>query len=678
MNDKKEIRMRTWRSVFVVLTALALLGASATFAREVQVKKEEPVAAPAAGTAAPAQALAKEGSAAPLTKSDVDGWLDGLMPYALSRGDIAGAVVTVVKDGQVLTERGFGFADMKSRRPVDPERTLFRPGSVSKLFTWTAVMQQVEAGKLDLDTDINAYLDFKIPPRDGEPITMRHLMTHTSGFGEAFKGLFVGSPDRLAPLGKFLAAWTPPRIFPPGRVPAYSNYGAGLAGYIVERLSGEPFDDYIERHIFVPLGMTRSSFRQPLPDAMKADMSSGYLRASGPARPYELITGGPAGSLTATGSDMSRFMIAHLQDGRFGEARILRADTARQMRAPSPQLNPPLNGMALGFYHEDRNGHQIVGHAGDTAAFHSDLHILPDDGVGLFISLNSLGKEGAAGSVRAALLRSFMDRYFPAPKPVLQTLATAKEHGRMMAGLYRWSRRSESSFFSMTNLLGQVKVKAGPDGTLEVSVLTDASGAVIRWREVAPFVWQDPAGEVNLAAVVKDGKVVNFTSDELPPVMVLQPVPGRVSAAWNMPLLYAMVVVLMLAVLLWPVAALVRRHYGRPFPLAGWEAVLYRLTRAAALVDLLALLTYVLIISLLSNGTLAADAAADPFIRVAQGVCLLGVCGAVLALWNAFLAWTRGGRSRWAKISATLIALACAAFVWFVIALKLVTPSLNY
>jgi len=195
---------------------------------------------------------------------------------------------------------------------------------------------------------------------------------------------------------------------------------------------------------------------------------------------------------------------------------------------------------------------------------------------------------------------------------------------------------------------------------------------------VAPFVWQDPAGDINLAAVVKDGKVVNFTSDVLPPVMVLQPVPGSASAAWNMPLLYVMIGVLLLTVLLWPVAAIVRSHYGRPFPLVGCEARLYRLTRAAALVDLLALLAYVVLISLLSNGILAADVAADPFIRVAQGLCLLGVIGTVIALWNASLAWTRKGRGRWAKISAMLIALACVAFVWFVITLKLVTPGLNY
>ena len=98
-----------------------------------------------------------------LNKTDVDAWLDGYIPYALARGDIAGAVVVVVKDGQVLTQRGYGFSDVEKRTPVSPETTLFRPGSVSKLFTWTAVMQLVEQGKIDLDKDVNAYLDFKIP-----------------------------------------------------------------------------------------------------------------------------------------------------------------------------------------------------------------------------------------------------------------------------------------------------------------------------------------------------------------------------------------------------------------------------------------------------------------------------------------------------------------------------------
>ena len=180
--------MKAWRTALIILSLLALVGASAIFAEEGRRRFRRRPPAPAA-----------PGAGAPLTKADVDSWLDGLIPYALSVGDVAGAVVVVVKDGQVLTERGFGLADVKSRKPVDPERTLFRPGSVSKLFTWTAVMQQVEAGKLDLDADINTYLDFKIPPRDGKPITLRNLMTHTPGFGEQHQGPLRHRPEAGRP-----------------------------------------------------------------------------------------------------------------------------------------------------------------------------------------------------------------------------------------------------------------------------------------------------------------------------------------------------------------------------------------------------------------------------------------------------------------------------------------------
>lgn len=659
--------MKAWRRTFGLWTVLAVAGAFAIFAQETQVKKEGPVV----------QAPAAQGAAVPLTKADVDSWLDGLIPYGLSVGDVAGAVVVVVKDGQVLTERGFGFADVKSRRPVDPERTLFRPGSVSKLFTWTAVMQLVEAGKLDLDADINTYLDFKIPPREGAPITLRNLMTHTPGLGEYIKGMFVIDPKRVRPLGAHLARWTPPRIFAPGQVPAYSNYGAGLAGYIVQRVSGETFDDYIEKHIFAPLGMAHSSFRQPLPEALKADMASGYRRASQPARPYELIVNEPAGSLSSPGADMARFMIAHLQNGLYGETRILQEATARTMHAPSPKVYPALNGMALGFYHEDRNGHQVVGHGGDTEVFHSDLHLLLDDGVGLFVSFNSLGKEGAAGTIRTALFHGFMDRYFPAPAAAEPTLATAKEHGRLMVGRYWWSRRSVTGFFSMTGLLGQTKVTVDADGNL-MAGFKDPGGAVIRGREVAPFVWKDATGQYTLAAAVKDGRVESFSLEGLAPFMILQPVPKWADSAWNMPLLIAMLVILALAVLLWPVQAFVRRHYKKPFPFSGREARLRRLTRLTALIDLAGFAAYGILFSFISNGLFGADDPTDPFIRIAQVLCVLGVLGAFVALAYMVTTWAKRERGLWTKIGATLLTLACVAFVWFVWAMKLVTVSLHY
>jgi CubicO group peptidase (beta-lactamase class C family) len=190
---------------------------------------------------------------------DANAWLDGFIPYAIKSGEIAGAVIVIVKDGRVLTQRGFGLADVALARPVDPERTLFRPGSIAKLFTWTAVMQLVEAGKLDLDRDVNSYLDFRVPTTPRAPITLRHLMTHTAGFEEVYKGLMSHPPETPRPLGEAIKAWVPTRIFAPGQVPAYSNYGAALAGYIVERVSGEPFAEYMTRHILLPLGMVHST-----------------------------------------------------------------------------------------------------------------------------------------------------------------------------------------------------------------------------------------------------------------------------------------------------------------------------------------------------------------------------------------------------------------------------------
>ena len=190
---------------------------------------------------APAPTQAQTPAAHALTAEDVNAWLDGFVPAGLARGEIAGAVVVVVKDGQVLTERGYGVSDVATGAPVDPRKTGFRPGSISKLFAWTAVMQQVEQGKLNLDADINTYLDFRIPERNGKPITLRNLMTHTPGFEEAGKHLIENNPRDLS-MERALKRWTPTRVFDPGTTPAYSNYGAVLAGYIVQRVSGEPFD----------------------------------------------------------------------------------------------------------------------------------------------------------------------------------------------------------------------------------------------------------------------------------------------------------------------------------------------------------------------------------------------------------------------------------------------------
>src|SRR5215469_3828078 len=199
-----------------------------------------------------------------LTKADFETFLDALILSQLRNRNIAGAVVSVVKDGQMLFQKGYGYADFEAKRPVLPEQTLFRPGSISKLFTATAVMQLVEQGKLDLDRDVNDYLDFAIPKTYPEPVTLRRLLTHTAGFEETLKNLFVAHEGDLKPLRTYLVNQMPARIFPPGKIPSYSNYGFTLAGYIVERTSGEKFERYVDNHILRPLRMTNSSFDQPL------------------------------------------------------------------------------------------------------------------------------------------------------------------------------------------------------------------------------------------------------------------------------------------------------------------------------------------------------------------------------------------------------------------------------
>ena len=343
------MRLISW---LVAIAAAAAIPASAQSPTQLAPTKPTKVVLP---TAAPPATSATGTAAHDLTKADVDAWLDGYMPYAIKSGGIPGAVVVVVKDGQPLTMRGFGYSDLKTAKPVDSNLTLFRPGSVSKLFTWTAVMQLVQAGKLDLDKDVNTYLDFKIPPRDGKPVTLRNIMTHTAGFAETAKYLIDFGEKKPDALGKILARWVPDRIYAPGEMPAYSNYAASVAGYIVERVSGEPFDTYVQNHIFTPAGMAHSSFDQPLPANLRPLMSKGYKPGTDEPQPYEVIGMAPAGALASSGADMGRFMIAHLNHT------LINPQTAQLMYGNANKPFSALPAMALGFYHEDRNGLRLAG-----------------------------------------------------------------------------------------------------------------------------------------------------------------------------------------------------------------------------------------------------------------------------------------------------------------------------
>lgn len=654
----------------VKIAAMALT----TFAMPLSAQSSSAIDQKSALTVQDSTSTAPSDHGASLTAENVDDWLDGFLPYALDSGDIAGAVVVVVKDGQVLTQRGFGYADMATRRTIDPERTLFRPGSTSKLLTWTAVMQLVQAGKLDLDRDVNDYLDFKIPPAFGKPITLRALMTHTAGFEEAGKYLIIEHPTELSPLDVALKRWVPTRIYTPGTMPAYSNYGASLAGYIVSRTSGERFDIYVRRHILTPTGMSRSSFTQPLPSALATDLSKAYSVASENPKPFEMISLSPAGGLSATGADMGRFMIAQLDNGGL----LLNPSTATLMHGAANTPIPGLPSMALGFYHEDRNGLNIVGHAGDTNWFHSDLHLYLDKKVGLFVSFNSAGKNGAAHNVREALFNNFTNRYFPQkPTPIVAS-ETAQVHGAAMVGHYISSRGSFSNWLKLVGVISEANVTQNSDSTITASAILNVGGVAKRWQEVAPWQWHEVNGNGRLNALVKDGRVAAFSIAEFSPIILFLPAPSTMNAGWIIPLLVAALAVMAFTASAWPVRALARRNYKYSAGTTGRPLFLQRATQITAWIMLLITGGWAAIISALSLDVTAVDGRLDIWMRLLQLLSLVGFIGAGLSIWHAVIVARNAQRGWLVKLWANLVALSAMYLIWLIISMNLVTPTLNY
>jgi CubicO group peptidase (beta-lactamase class C family) len=623
--------------------------------------------------------LAGNAAAADLTRADVEAWLDGFVPYAMGVGDVAGGVIVVVKDGEVIAQKGYGYADVATKRPVDPERTLFRAGSVAKLVTHTAVMQLVDQGKLDLDADIAKYLDFPVPDADafGKPVTLHNLMTHTGGFEELVRGLMASDPQRHMNLETYAKATKPSRIFPPGEVPSYCNYCVTLEGYIVQRTSGEDFDDYLDRHIFAPLGMSNSTFRQPLPKQYEEQMATGYSVASQPPGYFELVGPAPAGSLSTTGADMARFMIAQMQAFSGADAKLLGHETAQLMQTRMFRPVPPSLGMAVGFFERDRNGHRVREHAGDTQFFHSRLAMFMDDNVGIFMSFNSTGKEGAAYKIREAVFAQFADRYFPAPLPQSTPANDALARSQLVAGRYAASRRAETTFFKLFTLLGQSNIASTEDGAISMAGLNELSGQPKEWRVSGPLSWRESGGPEQIAAKVDGNRVQMLSADEVGGILVLLPVPWQQSGAWILPVISIATVILALTALAWPIAAWRRRRRGTPLALSPRELQVYRIARVVALIDVVFLLGWMGIVSA-GNADLAAyDGRLDVWFYVLHVLGLIGAVGALVAIWNGWLAIA--GKRGWKATTWNVgLAASCVAVTWFAFAFHLIRFTLKY
>ena len=419
----------------------------------------------------------------------------------MERSDIAGASVLVMKDGNVLLQKGYGYADMKSKKPVDPNTTIFRLASISKLFTWISVMQLEEQGKLDLDADVNRYLDFQIRPAFNKPVTLRNLMTHTGGFEEVINDIILTDANKAISLRDDLIHNQPMRLFPPGEIPAYSNYGVGLASYIVQRASGEPFEQYVQEHIFAPLGMTHSSFYQPLEKRLEYSDSLGYRgNTTKPPVGFEIFNPVGAGGISSSAADMGRFGMALLNGGELEDKRILKPETLALMWTPQFRASDQLPPQCMGFYQDWRNNLRWIGHEGDLIAFHSLFFVEPQQKMVLFVSYNS---SGGGGLPRPEIIDFFSDRYFPGA-PKAEFLKTAAKDLKDIEGEYLSTRRSDSTKLSLSNLFDQRSVSIDKDGNLTIENAKDLRGHSIKFKPIGKDLWQAEEDQQRLFAI-RDG-----------------------------------------------------------------------------------------------------------------------------------------------------------------------------
>lgn len=662
-NEEIQMKKPCWLVCALIVFLLFLSGATA------QTPKETPPLAPeqTANTEPKAAEPPHE-----LTPTDLAAFLDGFMPIQLEREDIAGAVVLVVKDGKVIFAKGYGYKDVAQKTPVTVDGTLFRPGSISKLFTWTAVMQLVEQGKLDLDRDVNDYLDFKIPATFPQPITLRHIMTHTAGFEETIKEMFVPEGSPMPPLKDYLPRHIPRRIFPPGTTPAYSNYATTIAGYIVERVSGKPFTQYVADNIFRPLGMTHSTFVQPLPPELKPLMSNGYKVGSKETYGFEMISAVPAGGLSITATDISHFMIAHLQGGKFEGAQILRPETARLMHTRQSGWNPAMNAMCLGFYEESRNGHRIFGHGGDTIYFHSDLHLMPDAGLGFFISYNSRGQGGISPRI---VWRFLLDRYFPYTPPKFPKQASAEADAQTVAGHYMTSRRFDSTTLKLDAMLNELIVRPDKDGNIKVNSLSGINGQVKIWEENGPLVYRAVNSQEKLAFKRDDSGNMTMYYDF--PAVVGQRVSLLQDRRWNQVVLIGSLTVLGLTFIAWPVLALVRRHYGHRLELSPQQRRLRWRVRIVCALHIIFLLGY--LTTLLQADDLALfSGKLDLRFYVLQVLGLIAAGGTLLVLYAGFRSFRETNIGFWTKAWNLVIVLACIGSTWYAMYWNMLNFNMNY
>jgi CubicO group peptidase (beta-lactamase class C family) len=602
---------------------------------------------PLAAQAVAAQVRATQAGAEPLRAEAVEAFFDAAIARQLDEEHLVGATVAVVQGDALLFTKGYGYADLAAQRRVVADRTLFYIGSVGKLFTWTAIMQLAEQGKVDLHADVNTYLDFELPDvvlgseSVMDAVTLHHLMTHTAGFEEQFESTFVAEERDLLPLRELLVRTMPERVYPPGTVFAYSNYGTALAGYILELVSGKSYEQYITTHLLEPLGMAHSSAMQPLPHALAQEMSLGYHTRGGTydALDFEWVAGAPCAAVRATAPDVARFMRAHLNGGCVEGSCILQAATLAEMHRRQFTHDPALAGMAYGFVEANFNGQRVLWHMGESARFVTVLALLPETNVGLLISYNTPPADGRT------LMFQFLDTFYPVERaPLVATSAPGwTERAAVVRGSYVSTRSAHTTEQKVLAWLEAIPVQVTAAGELALGPQ--------RYVETEPWLFQQRDGD----------RALTFRQDAGRTWLFWGPFAYFKLHWYESPLLHlglwaASLLLFTSGWIAWPLAAWRARRRGMPTP-----QPLARGLAAGLGLLVIGLLAWFVTLMLGFGTTYAYPAAAAALIT---RLLWLAVPLTLAVLVLAIRSWFRRDVSWVWRLHYNLITLASAALLW--------------
>jgi CubicO group peptidase (beta-lactamase class C family) len=448
----------------------------------------------------PVPSNATDRTSSNLTAAQVEAYVDAYMAKSMKKNNLVGVTVSVVHKGKKVFSKGYGYESLATKRPVSASNTLFMIGSVTKLFTATATMQLYEGGEVSLTQDVGQYLDFQFPRYSRKPISMAHLMTHTAGFEESTLGFLARKSD-VKPLGEMLKLTLPHvrLVREPGVASSYSNHGISLEGYVVERVSGMSYPEYLKANIFGPLGMASSTAVEPLPADQFSRLARGYVYEDGKYRllPEDVVNHGPAGSIASTADDMASFMAAHLTMEPSGSAAILKPETMALMHRCHYSSHRLIQGCnAYGFQKAIVKGNETIQHNGGTFNFLSNLVLVPNEEFGVFLSVNTVDDGGITEDFPKDIIGNFFGKHPPKiaadPPPYTDNIAD-------YSGYYAPMRRVQRGWLKLSGL-GAAKV------TLVGSDKLQIEGSDVIWDQIGNGVFNSKAKDA-------EGIVIAFQRD---------------------------------------------------------------------------------------------------------------------------------------------------------------------